>query len=118
MFYQMIRAVLWRLQNVYEKIFYATVKGYRRHVGHQLSTELPELVTLFMTELHKSERHSPSRSQNIGRLIQSYSANLVHSVSRSDTIIAKHFLLALGGHNITCLQLFLRCLFAQYDILQ
>ena len=83
----------------------------------QLSSELPELVTLFMTELLKTERHSPSRSENIGRLIQSYSADLVHGGSRDDTITAKHFLLALGVHNITGLQLFLRCLFAQYDIL-
>ena len=78
----------------------------------QLSTELPELVTLFMTEFFKTERHSPSRSENIGRLIQSYSADLVHAVSRSDTIKAKHFLLALGVHNIIGLQLFLRSLFA------
>ena len=65
-----------------------------------------------MTEFFKTERHSPRRSENIGRLIQSYSADLVHGVSRSDTITAKHFLLALGVHNITGLQLFLRCLFA------
>ena len=78
----------------------------------QFSTELPKLVTLFMTELLKTERHSPSRSENIGRLIQSYSADLVHGVSRSDTSTTKHFLLALGVHIITGLQLFLRCLFA------
>ena len=82
------------------------------HSYPQLSTELPELVTLFMTEVFKTERHSPSRSENTGGLIQSYSADLVHGVSRSDTITAKHFLLALGVHNITGLQLFLRCLFA------
>ena len=44
-------------------------------------TELPELVKLFMTELLKIERHNPSRTENIGRLIQSYSAYLVHGVS-------------------------------------
>ena len=115
MFYQMIRVVLLRLQNVYEKIFYTTVKSYRSPwppMIDQLSTELPELVTLFMTEFFKTERHSPSRSENIRRLIQSYSADLVHGVSRSDMITGKHFLLAQGVHNITGLQLFLRCLFA------
>ena len=35
-------------------------------------TELPELVKLFMTELLKTERHNPSRTENIGRLIQSF----------------------------------------------
>ena len=58
-------------------------------------TELPELVTLFITELYETERHNHSRSVNIGRLIQLYSANLVYGVSRGDTINAKHFLLTL-----------------------
>ena len=98
MFYQMMRFALLRLQNVYEKTFYTAVKSYRTPwppMIDQLSTELPELVTLFMTELLKTERHSPSRSENIGSLIQSYSSYLVHGVSRGDTITAKHFLLAL-----------------------
>ena len=69
-------------------------------------TELPELVTLFMTEFLKTEIQNPSRSENIGRLIQSYSADLVYGVSRGDTITAKHFLLAPGAHKITGLQLF------------
>ena len=75
-------------------------------------TELPELVNLFMTELIKTERHNPSRSGNIGRSILSYSAYLVHGVSRGDTITSKRFLLGLGVNNIIGLQLFLRCLFA------
>ena len=72
MFYQMIRGVLFRPKNVYEKIFYTTVKSYRTPwppMIDQLSTELPELVTLFMREFFKTKRHSPSRSENIGRLI-------------------------------------------------
>ena len=115
MFYQMMRLVLLRLQNVYEKTIYTTVKSYRTPwppMIDQPSTKLPELVTLFMTELLKTERHSPSRSENIGNLIQSYSSDLVHGVSRGDTIAAKHFLLAVGVQNITGLQLFLRCLSA------
>ena len=93
MFYQMMRLALLRLQNNYEKTFYTAVKSYRTPwppMIYQLSTELPELVTLFMTELLKTERHSPSRSENIGSLIQSYSSYLVHGVSRGDTITAKH----------------------------
>ena len=38
--------------------------------------------------------------------MQSYSTDLVHGVSRSDTITAKYFLLALGAHKIPDLQLF------------
>ena len=111
----MIGVVLLRLQNVYENIFYTTVKCYHTPwlpMIDQLSTELPKLVTLFLTEFFKTERHSPSRSENIGRLTQSYSVDLVHGVNRSDTIKARHFLLAVGVHNIAGLQLFLRCLFA------
>ena len=67
MFYQMMRFALLRLQNVYEKTFYTAVKSYRTPwppMIDQLSTELPELVTLFITVFLKTERHSPSRSQN------------------------------------------------------
>ena len=56
MFYQMIRGVLFRLKNVYEKIFYTTVKSYRTPwppMIDQLSTELSELVTLFMRDFLK-----------------------------------------------------------------
>ena len=98
MFYQIMKLALLSLQNVYEKTFYTAVKSYRTPwppMIDQGSTELPELVNLFMTELLKTERHSPSRSDNIGSLIQSYSSYLVHGVSRGDTITAKHFLLAL-----------------------
>ena len=93
-----MKLALLSLQNVYEKTFYTAVKSYRTPwppMIDQGSTELPELVNLFMTELLKTERHSPSRSDNIGSLIQSYSSYLVHGVSRGDTITAKHFLLAL-----------------------
>ena len=49
--------------------------------------------------------------------MQSYSTDLVHSVRKGDTIIAKHFLLALGVNDITGLQVFLKGLFGYYDIL-
>ena len=62
-------------------------------------------------------KDNPSRNENIGWLIQSHSADLVHGVSRGDMNTAKHFLLALEVH-ITGLQLFLRYLFAKYNILQ
>ena len=73
-------------------------------------TDLPELLTFFMMGLFKKERRNPSRSENIGRLIRSYSADLVHGVSRGNTVSAKNFLLALGVHYITGLHLFLKCL--------
>lgn len=49
--------------------------------------------------------------------MQSYSTDLVHGVRRGDTIITKHFLLALGVNNIAGLQIFLKGLFGYYDIL-
>ena len=91
----MIRVVLLRLQMFMERYF---------TLLSTTETKLPELVTLLVTELLKIKRHNPSRSENIGRLIHSYSADLVHGVSRGDTITAKHFLLGLGVHNITGLQ--------------
>ena len=77
-------------------------------------TELPELVTLFMTELLKTKRHNFSWSENIRRLMRSYSTDLVQGVSRGDTITTKYFLLTLGVYSITSLPLFLRCLLGQY----
>ena len=56
MFYQIMRVVLLRQKNNYEKIFYATVKSYRTPwppMIDQLSTELSELVTLFMRDFLK-----------------------------------------------------------------
>ena len=48
-----------------------------------------------------SNKNSTIRSENISCLIDSYSADLVHGVTRGNVITSKHFLLALGLHNIT-----------------
>ena len=40
-------------------------------------------------------------SVNVNRLVDSYSAGLIHGVSRGDFITQKHFLLGLGLHNLT-----------------
>ena len=42
----------------------------------------PESLILFLTHLLRSEKHKVTRSENIGRLIESYSADLVHGVTR------------------------------------
>ena len=59
----------------------------------------PESVISFLTHLLRSEKHKTGES--INRLIESYSADLVHRVTRGGVITAKHFLLALGLHSQT-----------------
>ena len=61
----------------------------------------PESLTLFLNHLLRSEKHKLTRSENIFRLIDSYSADLIHGVTKGDVITAKHFLLALGLHSQT-----------------
>ena len=61
----------------------------------------PELVITFFTQLLKDKEHSALRSSNIQRLIDSFAADMFHGVTRGKTITAKHFLLALGLHNLT-----------------
>ena len=46
------------------------------------------------------EKDHPNRD-TANRLIQSHSSDLIHGVTRGKTITAKHFLLALGLHNLT-----------------
>ena len=59
----------------------------------------PKSVTDFLKYLLKPEKHSVSG--NVNRLIDSYAADMVYGVTKGKTIPAKHFLLALGLHNIT-----------------
>ena len=61
----------------------------------------PESVILLLRTLMKSERHGIERSEQICRLIDSYAQDLVHGVTRGSVITAKHFLVALGLHNMT-----------------
>ena len=59
----------------------------------------PTSVTLFLTNLLKSADHS--LKPYVQRLIDSYSLDMIHGVSRGSVITSKHFLLGLGLHNIT-----------------
>ena len=61
----------------------------------------PEALITFLTHLLRSDKHTVTRSENIRRLIDSYAADLIHGVTRGETITAKHFLLALGLHSQT-----------------
>ena len=63
------------------------------------STKLPKSVTVFLSELLKSEKRVIGTKNT--RLIDSYAAGLVHGVTGGKVITAKHFLLAIGLHNIT-----------------
>ena len=72
--------------------------------AHELQSEnrnAPETLNFFSTHLLRSKKHSVTRSENISRLIYSYSADLIHGVTRGKVITAKHFLLALGLHSQT-----------------
>ena len=62
----------------------------------------PPLVLKFIEHLLKSsQKHSTIRSDNVTRLINPYASDLVHGVTRGKVTTAKHFLLALGMHNLT-----------------
>ena len=61
--------------------------------------EPPPSVDAFLRNLLTTKEHSGSDTAN--RLIKSYSADLVHGVTKGKFITSKHFLLGLGLHNIT-----------------
>ena len=63
--------------------------------------EYPQSVNLFLTKLLKSSEHDGRKSDRVSRLIGSYSADLIHGVSRGQVVTEKHFLMGLGLHNIT-----------------
>ena len=60
---------------------------------------LPESVTSFLTQLLRNKDH-PNR-EALTHLIESYTSDLIHGVTRGKVITTKHFLLGLGLHNIT-----------------
>ena len=62
-------------------------------------TQPPSLLTLFLNQLLDSSGHSESNT--VKRLVESYSSDLIHGVTRGKVITAKHFLLGLGLHNLT-----------------
>lgn len=59
----------------------------------------PESVRSFFETVLKQ----PGRCQNtnVSRLVDSYSQDLVHGVTKGKTIMEKHFLIGLGVHNLT-----------------
>ena len=59
----------------------------------------PKFLESFMSYLLKNKDH-PNR-HTVNRLIQSYSSDLIHGVTRGKVITGKHFLLGLGLHNMT-----------------
>ena len=59
----------------------------------------PKSLESFMSYLLKNKDH-PNR-HTVNGLIQSYSSDLIHGVTRGKVITGKHFLLGLGLHNMT-----------------
>ena len=59
----------------------------------------PKSLESFMSYLLKNKDH-PNR-HTVNRLIQSYSSDLIHGVTRGKVITGEHFLLGLGLHNMT-----------------
>ena len=55
----------------------------------------------FFLDIYYLMENSTSASDNLSRQIDSFGADLIHGVSRRKVITAKHFLLALGLHNLT-----------------
>ena len=61
----------------------------------------PSLLTFLNHLLKTSDKHTFTRSNNAVRLVNSYALDMIHGVTRGKVMTAKHFLLALGLHNIT-----------------
>ena len=59
----------------------------------------PASVTLFLTNLLKSK--DDIQTVKVNRLVDSYSADFIHGVSKCACITKKRFLDALGLHNLT-----------------
>ena len=70
---------------------------------------IPSLVTNFLDILLKAPGHSNSVFTQ--RLIDSFSQDLVHGVSRGRVITLKHFALGVSMHNITGQKLPIRILY-------
>ena len=59
----------------------------------------PPSVSLFLTNLLKSLKHGVTR--NIRKLVELYSSDFIHSVSKGEVLTPKHFLLGISLHNMT-----------------
>ena len=63
----------------------------------------PPSATSFFTHLLKSKGHNITNTTK--RLIDSYTTDMIHSVTRGKVITLKHFLLGVDLHNLTGLKL-------------
>ena len=58
-------------------------------------------MKLFLQTLLATEKHGAATSEKSARLIDSFSADLVISVTNGSVLTTKHYLLAVGLHSIT-----------------
>ena len=63
--------------------------------------EPPASVITFLTTLLKEKCHGVTRNKTIPRLIDSFAADMIYGVTHGKVVTSKHYLLALGLHNIT-----------------
>ena len=62
----------------------------------------PPLLLKFLHELLLKDTKNPSKySERSLRMVNSYAADMIYGVSKGKVVTAKHFLLALGLHNLT-----------------
>ena len=69
------------------------------YIGDLHAIQQSQSLTIFLSHLLKAKDNQESLS--VKRLIESFSSDLIHGVTRGKTITAKHFLLGLGLHNLT-----------------
>ena len=62
---------------------------------------VPHSVRLFFQTLLATEKHGSATNEKSARLIDSFSADLISSVTNGSVLAAKHYLLAVGLHSIT-----------------
>ena len=60
-----------------------------------------DLVKLFFQNLLATDEHCRATSEKTTRLIDSFSADLINSVTNGSVLTAKHYLLATSLHSIT-----------------
>eukprot|EP00794_Sanderia_malayensis_P010438 gene10438-biopygen7613 len=66
---------------------------------NSIAREPPPSIDAFLQNLLTAKEHSVN--DKASRLIKSYSADLIHGVTKGKFITSRHFLLGLGLHNIT-----------------
>ena len=99
-----------RLLNQASEYLRADIEGHAKNLPElswpinidELDSETrnpPESVTSFLSQLLRNKDH-PNR-EALTRLMESYTSDLIHGVTRGKVITTKHFLLGLGLHNIT-----------------